>query len=153
MPNPRTYHGLALEENRTFLCCNVLNCYTEAFDTKAEIPLCKPHTEDSAAWVAAQMPTPAPVSAQPTIAGPHRLSTFDQAVLAYVRVNPGTTMKALAAQLPVDDKMYGRQKAVASSIARLRRKGLLKDVTERCDACGCAQTRGNRNVELFVQAA
>lgn len=58
-----------------------------------------------------------------------------------------TTGIDVANHFPVESKTYGRQQATSTVIAEARRRKLLKDV-KRCDKCGCALTRGNRNVTL-----
>lgn len=78
------------------------------------------------------------------------MNTFDQTVLAFVRERPGTTMPEVAAHYPVESKTYGRQRAVSAAIARLRKRGLLLDCAHRCDHCGAAKTRGQRNVPLYA---
>jgi hypothetical protein len=80
------------------------------------------------------------------------LSSFDAAVFAEILDNPGIT----SAQLMVldygnalkENPVYGRQRQVSRTIARLRKLGLVSDVARRCSECGCARTRGDRNVPL-----
>jgi len=75
---------------------------------------------------------------------------FIEKILEYIKTHPGVTMPQLAAEFPVENRLYGRQRAVSSAIAYLRAGGKIEDV-ERCSCCGCAKTRGKRNVPLFVK--
>jgi len=63
-----------------------------------------------------------------------------------------TTAIDVANAFPVESRMFGRQRNASQTIALLRKRGYLRDV-ERCPICNRAQTRGRRNVPLFLTAA
>jgi hypothetical protein len=82
--------------------------------------------------------------------------TKGESVLEYIHRNPGTTqtqvIKAFGHSFFDPTPQYGSQRKASRTIAALRMKGLIKDVSQRCPTCGAARTRGDRNVKLFATA-
>ena len=74
---------------------------------------------------------------------------FDAQVFDYIRQHDGCTAVEVAEALPVEDVRYGTQKAVSWSVARLRKAGWIADCP-RCLTCGCATSRGQKNVPLTL---
>lgn len=70
-------------------------------------------------------------------------------VLVCIAKNPGVVSVAVADTLPIEHRLYGRQRATSAAVATLRRGGFIRDV-DRCDCCNRALTRGQRNVGLFA---
>lgn len=68
------------------------------------------------------------------------------------RVGLSYTALAVANLVKVESVQYGRQQAVNTAIAHLRKRKLLVDV-DRCASCGGAQTRGEKNRTLVLTAA
>lgn len=67
---------------------------------------------------------------------------LERQIVAYMQTHSSVSMPKLSAALKVtDDRIHGRQHYVSQAIERLRRRGLIGDVGERCLLC----TRAKRN--------
>lgn len=65
------------------------------------------------------------------------------------------TAKETANRFVVEHKVYGRQQFVNTMIANFRKLGWVEDVErctgcEKCDGCGRALTRGQKNRPLVI---
>lgn len=80
--------------------------------------------------------------------------TKEESILEHIHRNPGTTqtrlIKAFGHSFFDTTPQYGSQRMASSIIAKLRKSGLIQDVTKRCPTCGAARTRGLRNVKLYA---
>lgn len=78
-------------------------------------------------------------------------TVIEQRVYDAIKAEPGITGAQLLTQVQVPESvLYGRQRPISSAIASLRSRGYVSDVSRRCDHCGSALTRGDRNVPLTV---
>ena len=81
------------------------------------------------------------------VAPPVTPTGFRLTVLRFIMDHPGSTGRDVAQAIGVNDPLYGKHHAVSGSISYLRAGGLLEDCP-RCTHCGCAQSRGLRDVVL-----
>lgn len=80
-------------------------------------------------------------------------SSLEFRVLEMVQAEPGIVATEVARRLrPETDPVFGHQRPTSAAVVRLRKKGLLADVTVRCRTCDRALTRGHKNVPLVLNA-
>ena len=78
--------------------------------------------------------------------------SLDREIIAYMQEHESEfiSMPVLSLRLPCpESKLHGRQHNVSRAIVRLRQRGLLEDVADRCPMCGRAG-RPQEEVRLFL---
>lgn len=76
--------------------------------------------------------------------------TISDWILQEIANDPGITARGLAVLYRGGEAVLGYYAPVSRAIARLRAAGFIKDVAKRCDKCGGALTRGQRDVPLHL---
>lgn len=76
------------------------------------------------------------------------ITAIEQQAIRFLYQTPGLTTAELARLVNVKDTQNGLQKAASWAVVSLRKRGYLVDVEARCPHCGCAKTRGQKNIPL-----
>lgn len=76
-------------------------------------------------------------------------SSLERGIVFFMQRYKNVTMPLLAMELEVENsELHGRQHVVSQAIERLRRRGLIKDVAERCPTCTRAKRYRSGPVKL-----